>query len=115
MEEEPTTLEEAMKIIGKKEKILNLMKENKIKGSNPKEKLSNSETRKQPENHSNYYINNSNYNNKNNNNNNNRDPLKNNFTKNKLNNDTKQKFNNDEIEEITKILSELKLNFCVTV
>lgn len=152
MEEEPTTLQDAMKITEKKEKILNLMKENKGKGSISKEKLSNTDTKKQNENHSNYYnkynptytqnnrnnvdadkfnnfnynnqsrsyYNNNNYNNRaynNNYNNNNRDPLRNNFNKNKTNNDTnniqKQKFSSNEIEEITKKLSDLKLNFCV--
>ena len=55
MEEEPITLEEAMKITGKKEKILNLMKENKGKGSTTKDKSSNSDSKKQTENyHSNY-------------------------------------------------------------
>eukprot|EP00833_Pecoramyces_ruminatium_P016887 jgi/Orpsp1_1/1190919/evm.model.d7180000082134.1 len=151
MEEEPTTLQDAMKITEKKEKILNLMKENKGKGSISKEKLSNTDTKKQNENHSNYYnkynpnytqnnrnnvdadkfnnfnynnqsrsyYNNNNYNNRaynNNYNNNNRDPLRNNFNKNKTNNDTnniqKQKFSSNEIEEITKKLSDLKLNFC---
>jgi len=43
MEEEPTTLEEAMKITSKKEKIMKLIKENKEKGSNNKVKSSNSD------------------------------------------------------------------------
>ena len=153
MEEEPTTLEDAMKITEKKEKILNLMKENKGKGSITRDKTSNSDNRKQTDNYNSYhnkynpnysqnnrdnndtnkynnfsynnqnksYYNNNNYNNNrvynNNNNNNNREFYRNNLNKNKLNSDAndiqKQKLNNNEIEEITKRLSDLKLNFCV--
>ena len=54
MEEEPTSLEDAMNITEKKEKILNLMKDSKGKGSNLKEKTDNLNIRKQSENYSNY-------------------------------------------------------------
>ena len=58
MEEEPTNLESAMEITGKKEKVMNLMKENKGKGISLKEKPSNSNpTKNKQENSYNKYYN----------------------------------------------------------
>ena len=146
MEEEPTTLENAMKITGKKEKVMNLMKENRGKGNTSKEKQSNLDyTRNQSRNNYNYHANknysnhslsnneknksskNNNFNNQNMNyfnsnykksyNNNNEQNNKSYYNQNKslseLNNNQKRKLNNDEIDEITKKLSDLKINFCV--
>ncbi|ORX63737.1 hypothetical protein BCR32DRAFT_307342 [Anaeromyces robustus] len=141
MEEEPITLEGAMKITSKKEKIMNLIKENKEKGTSSKEKLSNSNsTRKHTDNHYNNYSyknvtnfkqpsksnyekynsNNNNYNNQNKSffNNNYYEQNKNNhYNKEKLTNETnnnpKGKLNDNDIDEITKKLAGLNLNFCV--
>jgi len=151
MEDEPTTLEAAMKITSKKEKIMNLIKENKSK-INSKEKSSNLKitgqtTNNYPTNYTNKNVINNNKNFSNNfnktsdnnyrsynfgqnkkiiygnnyNNNrtyNNNEQNKNNYYyNNKLVNETKdnQKKNevNNEIEEITKKLSDLKINFCI--
>ena len=156
MEEEPTTLEGAMKITSKKEKIMNLIKENKEKSNNIKEKSNNSNkaikknidtyynshqynsyTNKtgtnfiQPiRNRNENYNNQNNYNNKYNSNNynnqnksypnneyNNQKNKTNYLSKNNLENNINKKqndkLNNNEIDEITKKLADLNLNFCV--
>ena len=115
MEEEPTTLEEAMKITGKKEKIMKLTKENKRK---MKEKAE--VTKRKPiESYNNNYKPVNNYNNNKNfyrnksneqNKEQNKEPFKNKF----YNQDKEKQYsNNNEIDEITKKLSELNINFCV--
>ena len=134
MEEEPITLEEAMKITSKKEKIMKLIKENKEKGSNNKVKSSNSD--RKLDTHYNYsnknfqnqnvnnnenkhkYNNHYNYYNQNKNTNYNRQHVNDYYNNSRLTNKTndnnnKNKLNNNEMEELTKKLSELTLNFCV--
>ena len=163
MEEEPTTLEEAMKITTKKEKILNLLKENKENkergsSSNSKGKSTNNNKKQESyqntsynknptryvqqinnnsrytqqinnnsryaqqndnnngnlDKYSNYYNNqNRNYSNYNNYNRQYTNEYKNQKQPNEIHNNYKNKLNDNEMDELTKKLSELKINFCV--
>jgi len=126
MEEEPITLEEAMKITSKKEKIMKLIKENKEKGSNNKVKSSNSD-RKLDTHYNNYsnknfqnqnvnnnenkhkYSNHYNYYNQNKNTNYNRQHVNGYYNNSRLTNKTndnnnKNKLNKNEMEELRKKL-----------
>jgi len=125
MEEEPITLEEAMKITSKKEKIMKLIKENKEKGSNNKVKSSNSD--RKLDTHYNYsnknfqnqnvnnnenkhkYNNHYNYYNQNKNTNYNRQHVNGYYNNSRLTNKTndnnnKNKLNKNEMEELRKKL-----------
>ncbi len=134
MEEEPVTLEDAMKITGKKEKVMNLIKENNGKKNASKEKYSTDTTRKYKENSPNdyskkYYPSSSqNYKGKNQFNSNTYANSNGNYRVNNFRNNTngtnnyqnksnennqKQKLNGDDIEAITQRLSDLKISFCV--
>jgi len=97
MEEEPTTLERAMEITGKKEKVMNLMKENKGKGSTSREKQLNLDVMKNQSdnNYNNYHDrNHSIYNRDKNNLNKYNNFNYNNQNKNYLNNQNKNYFDN---------------------
>jgi len=142
MEEEPTTLEEAQKITSKKEKIMNLIKENKNKNPSKEKTTSHNSTKRQSEssyinfyspnnknkegnknnaNSSTYgyqnknFYNNKSYNSNYNNKYNNYYQYKEQLNKNTNNNrnNAKQSINDEEIKEITQKLSDLKINFCV--